>query len=103
MCIGTSGGGRCKVCCACAVFFFKAEDCIRDYKVTGVQTCALPILTVLLLSSVESISPSNATTIRGTGMLTIEPLSGDVLLISKRCTAFTAVSIDIAAAALGAP
>src|SRR2546426_5554817 len=25
-------------------FFFQAEDGIRDYKVTGVQTCALPIL-----------------------------------------------------------
>src|SRR5256885_9783548 len=28
--------------CLC-VFFFQAEDGIRDYKVTGVQTCALPI------------------------------------------------------------
>src|SRR5256885_4334162 len=27
----------------CLVFFFQAEDGIRDYKVTGVQTCALPI------------------------------------------------------------
>src|SRR6266446_40214 len=26
------------------IFFFQAEDGIRDYKVTGVQTCALPIL-----------------------------------------------------------
>src|SRR5205807_7159259 len=26
-----------------AAFFFQAEDGIRDYKVTGVQTCALPI------------------------------------------------------------
>src|SRR3954464_8446950 len=29
----------------CVVFvFFQAEDGIRDYRVTGVQTCALPIL-----------------------------------------------------------
>src|SRR5256885_11388729 len=28
------------------VFFFQAEDGIRDYKVTGVQTCALPISAV---------------------------------------------------------
>src|SRR5688500_20274715 len=28
--------------CHCC-FFFQAEDGIRDYKVTGVQTCALPI------------------------------------------------------------
>src|SRR3989454_10962326 len=27
----------------CDIFFFQAEDGIRDYKVTGVQTCALPI------------------------------------------------------------
>src|SRR6266446_8837095 len=27
----------------CLCFFFQAEDGIRDYKVTGVQTCALPI------------------------------------------------------------
>src|SRR5256885_17054144 len=26
------------------IFFFQAEDGIRDYKVTGVQTCALPII-----------------------------------------------------------
>src|SRR6266404_1494668 len=25
-------------------FFFQAEDCIRDKLVTGVQTCALPLL-----------------------------------------------------------
>src|SRR5256885_8794257 len=28
-------------------FFFQAEDGIRDYKVTGVQTCALPIFVSL--------------------------------------------------------
>src|SRR5688500_19289233 len=33
------------VLCAC-FFFFQAEDGIRDYKVTGVQTCALPISSV---------------------------------------------------------
>src|SRR5256885_5617314 len=29
-------------------FFFQAEDGIRDYKVTGVQTCALPIYFILV-------------------------------------------------------
>src|SRR5699024_12097988 len=28
----------------CLYFFFQAEDGIRDRNVTGVQTCALPIL-----------------------------------------------------------
>ena len=31
------------VCSYVFFFFFQAEDGIRDYKVTGVQTCALPI------------------------------------------------------------
>src|SRR5688500_20316792 len=30
------------------LFFFQAEDGIRDYKVTGVQTCALPISNLIL-------------------------------------------------------
>src|SRR5690606_40720876 len=30
------------VCVSC-LFFFQAEDGIRDFHVTGVQTCALPI------------------------------------------------------------
>src|SRR2546426_1381320 len=34
---------RLKVCFIFFFFFFQAEDGIRDYKVTGVQTCALPI------------------------------------------------------------
>src|SRR6266446_9167023 len=34
-------------------FFFQAEDGIRDYKVTGVQTCALPILTGGLVTGPE--------------------------------------------------
>src|SRR5262249_59773398 len=29
--------------CLVFVFFFQAEDGIRDWSVTGVQTCALPI------------------------------------------------------------
>src|SRR5256885_5632382 len=38
------------------VFFFQAEDGIRDYKVTGVQTCALPIYsTGLRVSELTSL------------------------------------------------
>src|SRR5262249_59759810 len=32
---------------SCAFFFFQAEDGIRDWSVTGVQTCALPISTLI--------------------------------------------------------
>src|SRR5690606_40004152 len=31
------------------LFFFQAEDGIRDFHVTGVQTCALPIFNVILM------------------------------------------------------
>src|SRR5690625_6020946 len=31
-------------------FFFQAEDGIRDGHVTGVQTCALPIFSIILIS-----------------------------------------------------
>ena len=41
---GEVGGGVERVFGRCVfVFFFQAEDGIRDYDVTGVQTCALPI------------------------------------------------------------
>src|SRR5438105_8157016 len=41
----TSTTGRYTIIsCAISLFFFQAEDGIRDPLVTGVQTCALPIL-----------------------------------------------------------
>src|SRR3989454_12669233 len=35
-------------------FFFQAEDGIRDYKVTGVQTCALPIWLLALAAHADA-------------------------------------------------
>src|SRR5205807_4080803 len=39
-------------------FFYKAQDGIRDYKVTGVQTCALPILGAIALQMVLIEQPA---------------------------------------------
>src|SRR5256885_5974011 len=39
------------------VFFFQAEDGIRDYKVTGVQTCALPIWAAREAAAAHSSRP----------------------------------------------
>src|SRR5437016_10744263 len=36
-------------------FFFQAEDGIRDWSVTGVQTCALPIFKAVSFASVSLI------------------------------------------------
>src|SRR5256885_3011688 len=44
-------------------FFFQAEDGIRDYKVTGVQTCALPIyfqLQPIVANALISVNPAMA-------------------------------------------
>src|SRR5256885_16191335 len=38
----------------CFCFFFQAEDGIRDYKVTGVQTCALPICAGITVSALDA-------------------------------------------------
>src|SRR5215475_6613915 len=46
----------------CCFFFFQAEDGIRDFHVTGVQTCALPILAVPL----SNVTPVNQNLIQGT-------------------------------------
>src|SRR5690606_39866973 len=41
----------------CLCFFFQAEDGIRDFHVTGVQTCALPISMTLLVARTEPDAP----------------------------------------------
>src|SRR5256885_9126827 len=49
-------------------FFFQAEDGIRDYKVTGVQTCALPISDTLKYDCTCQVyqTPSKACSSTGT-------------------------------------
>src|SRR5256885_6085981 len=42
------------------VFFFQAEEGIRDYKVTGVQTCALPIYFFATRTCAHSAPPQDA-------------------------------------------
>src|SRR5690606_40594705 len=41
--------------CLVYFFFFQAEDGIRDFHVTGVQTCALPILAIYMPMIPEAI------------------------------------------------
>src|SRR2546426_3547759 len=53
--------------CFLYFFFFQAEDGIRDYKVTGVQTCALPISSVS--TDKPDYSPEEVVTITGSGFL----------------------------------
>src|SRR2546426_3089694 len=52
-------------------FFFQAEDGIRDYKVTGVQTCALPI------SAITTGAGKTAVAVALARLLPIEVISAD--------------------------
>src|SRR5256885_3637460 len=68
------------------LFFFQAEDGIRDYKVTGVQTCALPILNFLSrsirafdVSQLAAVASSVITPIGETNVVGTEKLSPQVL------------------------
>src|SRR3989475_1931171 len=45
------------------VFFFQAEDGIRDLTVTGVQTCALPILITKILAAKRAAGSGASTVI----------------------------------------
>src|SRR5205807_7430345 len=60
-------------------FFFQAEDGIRDYKVTGVQTCALPISHGRDLGKADEVG-------EGTGICTLPPdgINGSSIL-GKTC------------------
>src|SRR5690606_40554907 len=55
------------------VFFFQAEDGIRDFHVTGVQTCALPISGGV---SAAAINCPSATTSRPQTTTTLVPCAG---------------------------
>src|SRR6266446_9909377 len=69
----------------CVFFFFQAEDGIRDYKVTGVQTCALPISGITTLPVVPGRTVLRTTTTNGF----VCPARA---LPSERLTAWSAVT-----------
>src|SRR5437016_11414247 len=49
----------------CVFFFFQAEDGIRDWSVTGVQTCALPIFSRIAHEIIEANPALDATALVG--------------------------------------
>src|SRR2546426_2750382 len=69
-CDDTSGGSGSSVMASVRFFFFfQAEDGIRDYKVTGVQTCALPICRVLQRRLATLAELPHVGDVRGRGLL----------------------------------
>src|SRR5256885_10898047 len=55
------------------IFFFQAEDGIRDYKVTGVQTCALPILGQLVPEHLLPVEAARRRRARGDHLAEADP------------------------------
>src|SRR5256885_7978277 len=66
-------------------FFFQAEDGIRDYKVTGVQTCALPIFTIPATSSTST--KTNPLAVSGRWRATTRPATSTLAPCSSRGSA----------------
>src|SRR5215475_7017772 len=64
-------------------FFFQAEDGIRDFHVTGVQTCALPICRMISLTGLtvrDADNPEGDIEIEYTGLRTAEKLFEELLI-----------------------
>src|SRR5207253_7762889 len=72
-------------------FFFQAEDGIRDGHVTGVQTCALPILECLTLAKPQA-APSIIDIGTGSGNLAVA--------IAKHHAGARITAVDLSAEAL---
>src|SRR5206468_9065798 len=70
------------------IFFFQAEDGIRDLIVTGVQTCALPICHAAvphtLMARPRQIVGFGGGTFPTYGRATLHPLEGFVLRLTGR-------------------
>src|SRR2546429_3163246 len=78
----------------CFFFFFQAEDGIRDVAVTGVQTCALPILSVAsTLMKLPNTHKANAMI----KMPTINFSAIDICPISSSCSVahFLALGVSL--------
>src|SRR2546422_4625816 len=70
----------------CFFFFFQAEDGIRDVAVTGVQTCALPILTAYYRHAIALIVPSVC--FETFGIILIEAFQQATPVIARRIGPF---------------
>src|SRR5690606_20412946 len=67
---------------SCVFFFFQAEDGIRDFHVTGVQTCALPISRVTASLTIDN-APYAEGSLAGLSQITGSLMGNGTSKISK--------------------
>ena len=65
------------------IFFFQAEDGIRDYDVTGVQTCALPISVRPGPLSRRGRAPSRSSRLREERGLPLSPVRFEIGILGN--------------------
>src|SRR5256885_5757386 len=87
------------------VFFFQAEDGIRDYKVTGVQTCALPISTPAAGRQTSSADMATWLIVLSWSILSCRPLHGAYMALDRcpRRTRNSVLSPGMQTEAIGTP
>src|SRR2546426_2084654 len=73
-------------------FFFQAEDGIRDYKVTGVQTCALPICAGEFVVILGRSGAGKTTFLRSINRL-IDPTAGVIRVAGRAVTGASAAEL----------
>src|SRR5437016_8944162 len=73
-------------------FFFQAEDGIRDWSVTGVQTCALPISSSRAKSTIPVLSD---TLISARRMFTSPSSFGSVIVIVPACNSTLIDALEV--------
>src|SRR2546426_12221647 len=78
----------------CFFFFFQAEDGIRDYKVTGVQTCALPFME-RERSTMGAARAEGSRRLRGLLLLLVD--DRDLQIVEERLEQFRFLSRQVAA------
>src|SRR5262249_56502628 len=76
--------------CVVVVFFFQAEDGIRDWSVTGIQTCALPIFlrSWWLVNGRSTLTPRTimgVTTMKMMSSTRVTSTSGVTLISARTC------------------
>src|SRR5207249_7298052 len=83
------------LCPLCFIFFFQAEDGIRDRNVTGVQTCALPIFeTGSFFALLGPSGCGKTTTLRMIGGFE-QPTEGRIYLGEREVSGLPAYKRDV--------